>query len=353
MSEMNRSLEGHAALPTSAGLLSRLAAERVLKAGISLEPLMKKSGLPLTLMTDPDIRVGARGQIDFINLVAEALNDTLLGFHIAQEFEARELGLFYYVLASSATLGDALVREERYISVVNEGIRVRSRKTNALVIDYEYAGVERHLDRHQMEFLITSTVRGCRQFTKLELVPTYVGFIHRHEGDVSEMERLFGCRLDFEAARDRISFDLQVADQPLVTADPYLNKALVKVQEGVILQQHRMEDPFRTRVENAITPRLPHGTVNIGSIASDLGLSPRTLSRRLAEEGLTFSAILDNLRSELADRYLQNKDLSVSQIAWLLGYTEVSSFAHAFQRWTGKTPSQVRRGFLRSANPDA
>ncbi|NIX75702.1 AraC family transcriptional regulator [Microvirga terricola] len=342
---MDRSLEGHATLPVSIGLLSRLAAERVIEAGIDLQPLLKRAGLPPTLMDDQSLRVSAHGQIVFLNLAAEILDDALLGFHIAQKFELRRLGLFYYALSSSATLSDAFSCEERYISLLNEALRVQYRKTNALSLDYEYVGIERHLDRHQMEFWITGTIRGCRQFTKLELVPTFIGLVHRHEGDVSEMERYFGCRLEFEADRDRISFDPQVAEQPLVTADPYLHNDLIAVHEEVILRRPRMEEPFRTRVENAITPRLSHGTVNIGTIASDLGLSPRTLSRRLADEGLTFSAILENLRLELADRYLQNRDLSVSQVAWLLGYAEVSSFAHAFQRWTGKTPSQARRDF--------
>jgi AraC-like DNA-binding protein len=81
----------------------------------------------------------------------------------------------------------------------------------------------------------------------------------------------------------------------------------------------------------------------LACMASDLGMSARTLSRRLAEEGLAFSAILEELRSNLASQYLHNSDLLISEIAWRLGYAEVSSFVHAFQRWTGKSPTYVRR----------
>ena len=129
-----------------------------------------------------------------------------------------------------------------------------------------------------------------------------------------------------------------------------MNKFLVDYYEDAISGRQIWRQPLRTRVENAITPRLPHGTMNISNIASDLGMSVRTLSRRLADEGQTFSTILEELRSDLANRYLQNSSLSISQIAWLLGYSEVSSFAHAFQRWTGKL-AHLRtqadgRGFL-------
>jgi AraC-like DNA-binding protein len=80
-----------------------------------------------------------------------------------------------------------------------------------------------------------------------------------------------------------------------------------------------------------------------------LGTSQRTFARRLAAEGLTFSSVLEDLRSDLAERYLADKHLSISEIAWLLGYREVSAFTHAFKRWTGATPREAR-AFLRSAS---
>lgn len=335
--------KGLAALPTAVGVLSRLAAERAMQAGEDVTSLLKEAGLPSNLLSENHVRVSVRSQILFLNMVAEAIKDNLLGFHIAQEFDLRELGPFYYVMASSEKLGDAISREAHYSSIVNEGLRISYQKTSVFTIDFEYIGVQRHLDRHEMEFWITCTLRKSRFFTNRGLTPAYVGFVHRHEGDLSEMERYFACALNFGAPADRISFDLQTADLPLITADPFLNRFLVEDYDKVIAQRQSNQNPLRTRVENAITPRLPHGNVSIVSIANDLGMSPRTLSRRLAEEGLTFSGILDELRAVLARSYLRNKELSISQITWLLGYAEASSFVHAFQRWTGMSPSHARR----------
>jgi AraC-like DNA-binding protein len=95
-------------------------------------------------------------------------------------------------------------------------------------------------------------------------------------------------------------------------------------------------------VENAIAPVLPHSKVRLDEIARKLGVSQRTLARRLALEGVTFSEVLERLRADLAARYLKERDLSISQIAWLLGYQEVSAFTHAFKRWTGRTPRAAR-----------
>jgi AraC-like DNA-binding protein len=99
---------------------------------------------------------------------------------------------------------------------------------------------------------------------------------------------------------------------------------------------------FCINVENAIAPLLPHGTARVPEIARRLGMSPRTLGRRLAAERLTFSTVLDRLRADLARRYLQDKDLPISKIAWLLGYAESSAFTHACKRWIGRTPREVR-----------
>jgi AraC-like DNA-binding protein len=80
----------------------------------------------------------------------------------------------------------------------------------------------------------------------------------------------------------------------------------------------------------------------VGDIAHTLGMSRRTLERKLSEEGLNFTEVIQQLRRDLAVRYLNERNLHVSKIAWLLGFREVSSFTHAFKRWTGKTPSQMR-----------
>ena len=93
-------------------------------------------------------------------------------------------------------------------------------------------------------------------------------------------------------------------------------------------------------------PLLPHGLVSFEEIARRLGMSRRTLARRLSSEGLTFSDVLQDLKVHLAKRYLADRTLSISQIAWLLGYQEVSSFTHAFKRWTDKTPQQSRSRLL-------
>ncbi|MCB5173889.1 AraC family transcriptional regulator [Microvirga lenta] len=328
--------------PTTTGVLSKLAADRAALVGLDVGHLFRKAGISAVTATGSESRINVRNQIEFLNVTAEALQDKLLGFHLARESDLRELGALYYVMASAAKLGETVDYAVRYSFVINDAIQIH-KAANSLSMEFEHVGVERHIDTHQIEFWATSLLRMARIFTGRELVPVSAEFLHQSKGDVSELERYYGCGVNFGSQRDRIVFDPQDAELRNATADPFLNKFLVEYYEGILDRRQLKQNPLRIRVENAITPRLPHGAAVVGNIASDLGMSARTLSRRLAEEGLTFSGILDDIRSNLAIRYLQNNDLSISQIAWLLGYTEVSSFVHAFQRWTGKSPTHLRR----------
>ena len=122
-----------------------------------------------------------------------------------------------------------------------------------------------------------------------------------------------------------------------------LNNLLISYCEDALAHRKRKQGSFRSAVENAIAPLLPHGKATAADVARQLGLSQRTFARRLSSEGLTFSELLENLRSNLASRYLVEGDMGVSEVAWLLGYREVGSFSHAFRRWTGKTPREVLR----------
>jgi hypothetical protein len=275
---------------TTIGMLARLAAEHAMQAGIDINLLLRRADIPPSLLQDAGIRIAVRSQIQLTNLVAEATQDKLLGFHLARNFDLRELGAFYYLLASAEKLGSAIDYAVRYFSTHNEGIQLY-RSPGALSINFEYVGGERHTDTHQIEFLVTCVLRLSRQLTGRELTPTYVGFIHHHDGDASEMERYFGCKLSFGAVGDRISFDPHEADLPVVSSDRFLNKFLAEYYAETASQQQSRQSPFRARVENVITSRLSNGTAAIGNVASDLGMSTRTLSRRLSAENTTFSRI--------------------------------------------------------------
>ena len=330
------------ALPNANGAISRLAYMRAKESGVDPQPLLKRANLTLHQIEDSKLRLRVRDQIIFLNSAAAALHDDLLGFHLAQSSDLRELGFLYYVSASSETLGDALMKVARYSAIANEGVSLKFISNKTIGIKFHYVGVSRHLDRHQIEFFMVVLVRLCRQLTGFRLIPTHVTFAHRENSECAELIEFFGANIEFGAANDEVSFAPTVKDMSIVSADHHLNKLLVTYCEEALSRRSANRSSFRFSVENAIVPLLPHGKVSINEIARRLGVSQRTFARRLALEGLTYSAVLESLKIDLANRYLADENLSISQIAWLLGYQEASSFTHAFKRWSDTTPRQAR-----------
>jgi AraC-like DNA-binding protein len=332
--------------PGALGLVARLAVAKVRLAGLDPAPLLSKTGLSLSQLQDRSARLDAASQIAFLNLVADALSDEVLGFHLAETVELREADLLYFVLASSATLGEALARAERYSTLTNEGVQLQHREDSDLRLRYSNVGVARHTDRHQVEFWARTLVRICQTLTGTSIKPIRVSFAHPRCGASGELDALFGCEVAFASEHDDVVFARGASQLRLVHADPYLNQVMIRSCDQVLSHQARLASSIRVRVENALAPLLPHGTARAGEVARALGMSERTLARRLAEEGVTFLAVLDDMRKELALHYLADASLSISRIAWLLGYQEVSGFTHAFRRWTGQAPTQIRADLL-------
>src|SRR6266403_165048 len=331
-----------ASIPMAQGGLSRLAVARLKSAGVPVEPLLRRAGLASEVIADPEERVSVQSQIRLLDEAAIALKDDFFGFTLSRDFDPREIGLLYYVMASSETLGDALKRVARYSRITNEALVVRYREGNRLIISLSYSGVPRHSDRHQIEFCMFAALRICRELTGQNLVPQHFSISHYRSEGTSEMARFVGTKVEFGADTDEFALNLDARALPLIHSDPYLNDLLLKYCEAALADRRGDTSQLRTRVENAISSLLPHGRVLVEDVARSLGLSKRTLARKLSDEGLNFTEILQQLRRDLAVRYLDDRKLHVSKIAWLLGFHEVSAFTHAFSRWTGKTPSQMR-----------
>src|SRR5499427_2354439 len=145
---------GLASIPMAQGGLSRLAIARLKSAGVEVAPLLKRAGLTPELIAEPEERLSVRSQIALLDEAAIALKDDCIGFTLARDFDPREIGLLYYVMASSQTLGDALKRIARYSKVTNEALAFGYQEGNRLILSLSYSGVPRHSDRHQMEFCI-------------------------------------------------------------------------------------------------------------------------------------------------------------------------------------------------------
>ena len=282
--------------PNATGTITRLAYAHAKANVVDPRPLLKKAGLTLQQIRNTNLRFSVFDQINFLNLTADALQNDLLGFHLAQQPDLRELGFLYYVSASADILGDALQQLARYGSIANEGVALKCSAGNHFGMSFRYVGVSRHMDRHQIEFFATTLVRLGRHLTGSRLVPTFVKLAHRRDGKYPELTEVFGNDIEFDAHGDEIWFAPISRDMPIVSADHHMNKILVGYCEEALQRRPKKRGPFRSRVENAIVPLLPHGKARADEISRRLGVSQRTLARRLSSEQLSSPPYWKTLR---------------------------------------------------------
>jgi AraC-like DNA-binding protein len=326
---------------TADGVATRLAIRELKKAKIDPGPLLAQTGISLLKLGEEPKRVGAESQVRFLEIAAKALGDSALGLHLAQHFDLRECGMLYYVLAASPNLGEAIRNLARYLAVSNEGIRLgvsESKKSTVLAVNYK---IPRHTDRLFAEYGYAVVVRACRELTDRNISPKAVTFIHGRNTNRAEFDRFYGCPVRFNATADTMVFPTEFLSIPILTSDKHLLQILKDACEEVLAKRGKVFSTLRAMVENEIVQLLPHGKAQVEKVASNLGMSNRTLARRLSEEGTSYAAILDELRRDLSARYLKDPVMSLNQIAWLLGYSMVTSLNHAFRRWTGSSPKGV------------
>jgi AraC-like DNA-binding protein len=304
--------------------------------------LAQRVGLTPAAIRDWRARLDARAQSAFLESVAAAIDDDSLGFHLAQHADLRMAGLLFYVMASSSRLIEVFRRGARYTSLINEGVTQRCIDRRVVGLELHAASAVRHTSRHEMEFWLTGLLRLTRQLTGTRLVPERVCFAHARGRSAAEVGRFFSCEVEYGAPNDSILFARRARDLSIVNSDPYLNRLLVDLCEQTMRQQRRRHPPFASRVENAIATLLPHGEASMMAVARRLGVSERTLARKLAAERSGFSELRTRLRRSLAQRYLKDPELSISEIAWLVGFRDPGAFSHAFKRWTGHAPRKAR-----------
>ena len=165
-------------------------------------------------------------------------------------------------------------------------------------------------------------------------ISTCVSVRHLRDGTPTEQRSFLASDVQFGADADEIIFPKHF--------DTYLNRLLRQYAEEALARRPTQRKGVRSDVERVLPPLLPHGKATTSEVARQLGVSRRTLSRSLFAEGVTFARILEELRAALAQRYLRDRELPISEIAWLLGYREISSFTHAFRRWNRMSPREFR-----------
>lgn len=324
-------------------VFSQMLAQVLLERGFDGDTIFEGSGFDAELL-QAEAPVGYLvDSMNFFERAAELTNNRNLGFQLGKTRDIRRAGLICYLGLASPTVGGFLANFTRYSRVVSEALEIdMSRLFSEGSIDWEYAISPGLNKRQYVEFSSAILLNTMRLFCTSTITPRVVRFQHNRRSQAQEIEEYFGCRVEFGAARNGYDFTPEDLEQPLISADPQLLNVLQTCGDQVLAEMGRQLPSVVVEVERAIAARLTAGSVTLEAIAAGMGMSPRTLSRKLAAEGTSFFRLLEDLRKSLSKSYLRESDLGLAEIAFLLGYSGLSSFNDAFKRWTGNSPGQFR-----------
>jgi len=314
------------------------------RKGVGLDELFRAAGLDVATLGESHLDVPNEVKRRLWDEAARLSGDPSFGLHMGEwimQCPEEHFDVLVYAIRSCATLGDHYRRMGRYVRLLHPGASM------SLVI--EGNGVRLIHDmrgdiasRHPTECMLAMAVLHARRLVGDDFAPRQVHFTHSAPERTIEQERVFRAPVHYACTHNELLLDRADLDRPQHHAEPRL-QAVLERQLEELLARLPQDRSVVSLVRRHLADLLLDGEGSVRAVATKVHMSPRTLQRRLHDEGTTFAEVLSALRRELALQYLQDEHRTINEVTFLLGFAEVSAFHHAFKRWTGKTPAEYQR----------
>jgi len=320
-----------------------MVARELKRRGADVEAALAETHLDWRMLNNPSAWIPFNAHAQLLEIAADATSDDCFGLHISETIDIRDVGLLGYLGIASRTVEEGLLNLARYLRVFSEAFQVELKMeggVGTVIIVPQDPAQAQH--RQAVEFAYSGILHAYRYLTGKRITPVHVHFVHRRRSNVAVFTKHFGCPVKFNRNRGQIAFSRAVLATPIRTSDDRLLSVLQDHADDLLRNRPKQRDELVHSIERRLTELLPTGQGRAKIIATELGMSERTLMRRLGELDTSFASILEGLRKDLAAKYLAQDNLSFTHIAFLLGYANPSAFSVACKRWTGKSPREVR-----------
>ncbi|MDH5325497.1 MAG: AraC family transcriptional regulator [Gammaproteobacteria bacterium] len=310
-------------------------------AGVDTDELLQLAAIERQTALHPDGEVTFVQMRDFWQNAFRLSGDPFLGMRAAQHVEMGDFKCLDYLSANAATLGQCLESFCRYMPLLNTWIAWEIAKDDHQVTYrmLSHAGV---IPPHSYEFVFSVYVKRAREVSHTDWAPALIRFPFPKPADQQQHLSFFRSPIEYDCPAGELVLSKEHWKLPLPYSDEHLMRVLDE-HARLLLAQRPIPEDFVGRVRREIVRELHGGEALRDTIAKKLHMSPRTLQRRLDENGIAYADLLDEVRADLAKNKLQACELSLTEIGFLLGFSEQSAFTRAFKRWTGKTPLEYRR----------
>ncbi len=274
--------------------------------------------------------------------VAKVLKDPLFGLHCALSMGRGSYGLLEFALRAAPTGRLALEQLATYGALINPLVRWSLEVDGEEVSLHHRAPHPGGVGPQANVFTVARILQIAREMLGDDLVPTRAWFAHDARECPPELAKVLGTKaIAFGRASNGLSFDAKSLQRVPVGADAELNRALERHGQAMLAQAGNLDDAWE-RVRAVMAELLPRGPVTLAKTAKKLHVTPRTLQRRLGEQGASFASMLSEVRRAQAERLLLRTDASLDQVAEQVGYADTAAFVRAFRTWTGTTPGKFR-----------
>jgi AraC-like DNA-binding protein len=290
---------------------------------------------------DPETRLPIETVHELLRGTIVMTGDEDIGLKAAELIERGDYGALEYAGSTARTNAEAFELIGRYMRLINDALSFSIRTDGEqAVIELESAVV---LPRAAEDFEVAAFYVASKPHVPDETPPFEVRFQHAQPANTQLYTRVFSERatVRFDQPVAGFAFPRELLARPLPSADPKLHAVIRQHAERLLAELPKAES-MTARVRELLMDGLPSGKASADHIANALHVSASTLTRRLEREGTNFKALHDDLRRSLALRYVAESDLSLAEIAFLLGFSQTAAFHRAFKRWTERTPLEYR-----------
>jgi AraC-like DNA-binding protein len=306
-------------------------------------PTLSKAGIGPGDYASPDTRIPHRIGVELLNAAVQSSGDLTLGLRAGELIQPGDFDALEFAARSSANLRESIHCLTRHARLMHDAVEMT-------LVENEDYGVIRYRVTDGVpqppaanDYVTATIVTSARRHTGRPDLAPGIRFAHAPVAYLEDYQRFFRTTVSFNAPYNTIAFPREWLDYPMVAANPRISAAF-ELQAQKLLDKLQQNRTTSDKVRGLVLAQLSHGDVGMAAIARKLAMSVPTLRRRLEAEGSTYSEIVDKSREELARQYLAEKGRSITDVVFLLGFSDVPSFHKAFRRWTGRTPAEFREG---------
>ncbi len=333
--------------PTVSMDLTNIFLDYIAKIGIDPDELCKLAGIETSELKEKDER---RISVDRFGVLWDAAvkksDDPDFGLHSIKDISKNIPGghILFSVVLNCSTVEQALKKFFRYHALMNNVINPKMELDNDFFyVTWDLFDPEFSNTRQISEALLCVYFYILTNLTQNKMELVEVHFAHQQPENISEHKNIFQVPLKFEQPLNQLVVKREILDLPLYWANPKLLKTLEHFAETSMEKIHP-EKTWTNKTIDSINQKMANGEkITLKLIAGTMGLSIRNLQNKLNEEDNNFQTIFNDLRKNIAFQYLKRKDVAIMEVAFLLGFSEQSSFNHAFKRWTGTTPKEYMK----------